>query len=86
MRVDGKSRPFQEEYKNLLDIVESTAYQIVEYQVSLIATTVLHDAESQNWSDTKPFYEGERISHCIQMWWYYLQGLRHDMWSTLPPK
>jgi hypothetical protein len=20
------------------------------------------------------------------MWWYYLQGLRHDLWSSLPPK
>ena len=38
------------------------------------------------WSDMTPFYEEERISHCIQMWWYYLQGLRHDLWCSLPPK
>ena len=29
---------------------------------------------------------GERISHCVQMWWYYLQGLQADLWNSLPPK
>ena len=67
-------------------MVEAALSQIVEYQSSLMATTILHDAESQRWSDMRPFYEDERISHCIQMWWYYLQGLRHDLWSSLPPK
>ena len=67
-------------------MVEAVLSQMVEYQSSLMATTILHDAESQRWSDMRPFYEDERISHCIQMWWYYLQGLRHDLWSSLPPK
>ena len=35
----------------------------------------------------KFFYPGgERISHCVQMWWYYLQGLQSDLWNSLPPK
>lgn len=29
---------------------------------------------------------GERISHCVQMWWYYLQGLQTDLWNSLSPK
>jgi hypothetical protein len=60
-------------YRDLIELVEAAFAQIVEYQVSLIATTILHDAESQRWKDTRPFYEDEKISHCIQMWWYYLQ-------------
>ena len=32
------------------------------------------------------FDVGERISHCVQMWWYYLQGLQADLWNSLPPK
>ena len=32
------------------------------------------------------YLKGERISHCVQMWWYYLQGLQADLWNSLPPK
>ena len=32
------------------------------------------------------FLQGERISHCVQMWWYYLQGFQADLWNSLPPK
>ena len=78
--------PFKENYRELSELVESTAEQVVNYQMSLAATTVLHDAASQNWTESKVFYEGERISHCIQMWWYYLQGLHYDLWNSLPPK
>ena len=77
---------FQLQYNEVVEMVEAVLSQLVEYQSSLMATTILHDAESQRWSDMRPFYEDERISHCIQMWWYYLQGLRHDLWSSLPPK
>ena len=78
--------PFTDNYKELSELVESTAEQIVNYQMSLAATTVLHDASSQNWTESKPFYEGERISHSVQMWWYYLQGLQFDLWNSVPPK
>ena len=66
--------------------MEAGLSQLVEYQSTLMATTILHDAESQRWNDTRPFYEDERISHCVQMWWYYLQGLKTDIWNSLPAK
>ena len=78
--------PFRQQYIEVVDLMESSLSQLVEYQVNLIATTILHDAESQRWSDESSFYEDERISHCVQMWWYYLQGLRMDLWTSLPPK
>ena len=53
-----KLRPFSDEYKELSEIVEATSEQIVEYQMALAATTILHDAPSQNWTSQKPFYEG----------------------------
>lgn len=86
IRVDGRCKPFQEQYAELIELVEAVLSQLVEYQATLMATTILHDPESQKWSDTRAFYEDEKISHCIQMWWYYLQGLRHDIWNSLPPK
>ena len=39
-------------------MVEATSEQLVDYQMTLIATTILHDAPSQNWTSQKPFYEG----------------------------
>ncbi len=35
--------------------------------MTLVSTTVLHDSASQDWTNPKPFYEGERISHCVQV-------------------
>ena len=54
--------------------------------MTLVSTTVLHDSASQDWTNPKPFFEGERISHCVQMWWFYIQGLRSDLWCSVPPK
>ena len=48
-------------YKELSELVEATSEQLVDYQMSLIATTILHDAPSQNWTSQKPFYEGTFI-------------------------
>ena len=68
------------------ELFESSLAQLVEYQVNLMATTILHDTDSQRWTDGRAFYEDERISHNVQMWWYYLQGLKMDFWTSLPPK
>ena len=78
--------PFNDNYKELSSYVEAAAEQIANYLMALAATTVLHDAPSQNWTSVKPFFEGEKISHCVQMWLYFLHGLHYDLWNTLPPK
>jgi hypothetical protein len=67
-------------------MLESTAVHIEEYNVSLVSTNVLHEPAGHDWSNEKPFFEGEKVSHCIQMWWYFLQGLKTDLWNTIPPK
>ena len=51
----------------------------------MISTVVLHDGESQDWGDPKAF-EGERISPAVQFWGFHLQGLRSDLYSSLPPQ
>jgi len=32
-----------------------------------------------------PFFQGERCSFSIQMWHYFLTGLRSDLWGTVAP-
>ena len=46
-------------------MVEATSEQLVDYQMALIATTILHDAPSQNWTSQKPFYEGMLKKQCF---------------------
>ena len=82
----GQNKLFREPYLEVCQLVDSMSEQILEYHSSLVATTVIHDPASQDWSNSKPFYEGEKISHCIQMWWYFLQGFKTDLWQYLPSK
>ncbi|XP_034025938.1 uncharacterized protein KIAA0825 homolog isoform X2 [Thalassophryne amazonica] len=67
------------------DIVEALKDQLTSYCVQVCSISILQDAESHNWADTKPFYEGERCSFSVQMWFYFLCGLRRDLWAVLPP-
>ena len=52
--VDGKAKPFNDIYKELQEVVESTLTQLVEYQSTLMATTILHDAgKKTSWFNKK---------------------------------
>uniref|UniRef100_A0AAX7VDN2 KIAA0825 n=1 Tax=Astatotilapia calliptera TaxID=8154 RepID=A0AAX7VDN2_ASTCA len=58
--------------------------QLTSYCIQACYTCILQDAESHHWADPKPFYEGERCSFSVQMWFYFLCGLRSDLWAVLP--
>ncbi|XP_061133736.1 uncharacterized protein KIAA0825 homolog isoform X2 [Syngnathus typhle] len=66
--------------------VEALKDQLSSYCLQVCSTCVLQDAESHHWADPKPFYEGERCSFSVQMWFYFLCGLRSDLWAVLPPQ
>ncbi|CAK6950129.1 uncharacterized protein KIAA0825 homolog [Scomber scombrus] len=68
------------------DIVEALRDQLTSYCYQVCSTCILQDAESHHWADPKPFYEGERCSFSLQMWFYFLCGLRSDLWAVLPVK
>ncbi|KAM9858641.1 uncharacterized protein KIAA0825 homolog [Aulostomus maculatus] len=68
------------------DTVEALRDQLTSYCIHVCSTCILQDAESHHWVDPKPFYEGERCSFSIQMWFYFLCGLRSDLWAVLPPE
>ncbi|XP_023256729.1 uncharacterized protein KIAA0825 homolog [Seriola lalandi dorsalis] len=66
------------------DTVDALKDQLTSYCVQVCSTCILQDAESHHWADPKPFYEGERCSFSVQMWFYFLCGLRSDLWAVLP--
>ncbi|XP_054629788.1 uncharacterized protein KIAA0825 homolog isoform X2 [Dunckerocampus dactyliophorus] len=68
------------------ETVEALKVQLNSYCVQVCLTCVLQDAESHHWNDPKPFYEGEHCSFSVQMWFYFLCGLRSDLWAVLPPQ
>ncbi len=51
----------------MCQLIDACSEQVLEYTCSLIATTVLHDAGSNDWDNDRPFYEGEKVSHSIQV-------------------
>ncbi|XP_029999895.1 uncharacterized protein KIAA0825 homolog isoform X2 [Sphaeramia orbicularis] len=66
------------------DAAEALTDQLTSYYVQVCSTCILQDAESHHWADPQPFYEGERCSFSVQMWYYLLCGLRSDLWPVLP--
>ncbi|KAM3610859.1 uncharacterized protein V6R79_009706 [Siganus canaliculatus] len=66
------------------ETVDALRDQLISYCVQVCSTCILQDAESHHWADPKPFYEGERCSFSVQMWFYFLCGLRSDLWAVLP--
>ncbi|KAG9261881.1 hypothetical protein AMEX_G25492 [Astyanax mexicanus] len=67
------------------DVTAALNEHLTSYCVHVCATSILQDAESHYWADPKPFYEGERCSFSIQMWHYFLSGLRSDLWGSVSP-
>ncbi|KAM4707151.1 uncharacterized protein KIAA0825 homolog [Discoglossus pictus] len=68
------------------EFIRNLQFQVTNYCINICATSIFQDAESHHWDDNKAFYEGERCSFSIQMWHYFCMGLRHDLWTVLPPK
>ncbi|KAM3940671.1 uncharacterized protein KIAA0825 homolog [Leptodactylus fuscus] len=67
------------------EFISDLQIQVTNYCVNVCATSLFMDAESHHWDDNKAFYEGERCSFSIQMWHYFCSGLRHDLWTIVPP-
>ncbi|KAM4051943.1 uncharacterized protein KIAA0825 homolog isoform 2-T5 [Anomaloglossus baeobatrachus] len=71
--------------KRYQEFISDLQIHVTNYCVNVCATSLLLDAESHHWDDNKAFYEGERCSFSIQMWHYFCSGLRHDLWTIVPP-
>ncbi|XP_056629865.1 uncharacterized protein KIAA0825 [Diorhabda sublineata] len=76
----------QTSYKKYHEMCEALAERLLDLHCRLISLYILQDAECLDWEDEKPFFESERGSYTIQMWWLYMQGTKEDLWSTVPPR
>ena len=65
--------PAVQENDELCERLLIVVMQVLEYNTSLVATVVLNDPEGGDWSNSKPFMDGESVSSCIRFWWYHMQ-------------
>lgn len=56
-------------------MTEAVAERLQDLHCRLISLYILMEADSLSWQKNKPFFEKERCSFIIQMWWLYMQGL-----------
>lgn len=55
-------------------MAEAVAERLLDLHCRLISLYILNEADSLSWHSNKPFFERERCSYVIQMWWLYMQG------------
>lgn len=73
-------------HRQYSELTEALAERLLDLHCRLLTLYILQDADSLNWDDKKSFFESERGSYTIQMWWLYLQGTKEDLWNSVPPK
>ncbi|XP_060523495.1 uncharacterized protein LOC132700308 isoform X2 [Cylas formicarius] len=78
--------PLQNGYKKYEEMCEALAERLLDLHCRLLSLYILQDADCLDWESEKPFFESERGSYIVQMWWLYMQGTREDLWNTVPPK
>ncbi|XP_066248590.1 LOW QUALITY PROTEIN: uncharacterized protein KIAA0825 homolog [Euwallacea similis] len=86
---DDKNLPIQTlqaGHKKYNEMCEALAERLLDLHSRLLSLYILQDADCLDWENEKPFFESERGSYTIQMWWLYMQGTKEDLWDTVPPK
>uniref|UniRef100_A0A0C9RUR4 KIAA0825_1 protein n=1 Tax=Fopius arisanus TaxID=64838 RepID=A0A0C9RUR4_9HYME len=80
------SEKLYEFYKSYQEMAEAVAERLLDLHCRLISLYILNEADSLSWQSDKYFFEKERSSFIIQMWWLYMQGTKADLWDTVSPK
>jgi len=78
-------RRFTDLYQEASQLADAVCEQVRLYHLTSLATVVLQDSASQDWENPRAWHEGERLSCCVQLWWFSVQGARHSLYSSLPP-
>ncbi|XP_066603503.1 uncharacterized protein [Prorops nasuta] len=80
------STKINKSYKSYNEMAEAVAERLLDLHCRLISLYILNEADSLSWHSDKYFFEKERCSYVVQMWWLYMQGTKADLWNTVPPK
>lgn len=83
---DEKGGSIKMAYKQFSQMAESLIERLLDLHCRLILLYILQDGDSLYWEDSQPFFESERGSYTIQMWWHYMKGTQEDLWNSVPPK
>ena len=83
-QLSGETGELAGLYRETCDLVESLCEQMTLYYSNSL-TAALLDSDSQDWEDPRAFHEGERVSYCVQMWWFTMETTRQYLWASLPP-
>lgn len=66
-------------------MTEALAERLLDLHCRLLTLYIIQDADCLHWENIQPFFESERGSYTIQMWWLYMKGTRQDLWNSVPP-
>lgn len=66
-------------------MTEALAERLLDLHCRLLSLYIIQDADCLNWECNQSFFESERGSYTIQMWWLYMQGTKHNLWNSVPP-
>ncbi|XP_075163456.1 uncharacterized protein LOC142236091 [Haematobia irritans] len=83
---DEKGGALKISLKQYSQMSEALAERLLDLHCRLLLLYIVQDADALHWEDTEPFFESERGSYTIQMWWFYMCGTKDDLWNSVPPK
>lgn len=82
---DEKGGSLKLSYKQFSEMTEALAERLLDLHCRLLTLYIIQDADCLHWESNQPFFESERSSYTIQMWWLYMKGTRQDLWNSVPP-
>ncbi|XP_035792952.1 uncharacterized protein LOC118467058 [Anopheles albimanus] len=82
---DEKGGSLKLSYKQYSEMTEALAERLLDLHCRLLTLYITQDADCLHWESQHPFFESERGSYTIQMWWLYMQGTKQDLWNSVPP-
>jgi protein KIAA0825 len=82
---DDKGGSLKLSYKQFSEMTEALAERLLDLHCRLLTLYIIQDADGLHWESNQPFFESERSSYTIQMWWLYMKGTRQDLWNSVPP-
>lgn len=71
---DDKGGSLKLSYKQFTELTEALAERLLDLHCRLLTLYIIQDTDSLHWENQLAFFESERGSYTIQMWWLYMQG------------
>ncbi len=69
---DDKGGSLKLSYKQYSEMTEALAERLLDLHCRLLTLYIIQDADCLHWENQQPFFESERGSYTIQMWWHYM--------------